>query len=253
MCFTDALGGGVYRWSGPAGVETLVEKRRGVGGLALGKDGSVVMSGRDVSVWRGGDTEVLLEPPDGVTGFNDMAVDAQGRIYVGALRFRPFAGEQPVPGDIWRIDPDRSSRLLFRGLLWPNGVGISPDQGTLYCCDYANGTVVAHDLDSSGDTSNWRLLAATASGEADGLAIDAQGGIWVATGRGATLARFAPDGSLSEIVEVPAPFVSAACFGGEALRDLYVTTMGGDQGGSLLHAEVGVEGAASARARVASV
>ena len=46
--FTDALGGGVYRWS-VDGIEIVVPKRRGVGGLALHTDGGVVVSGRDVT------------------------------------------------------------------------------------------------------------------------------------------------------------------------------------------------------------
>lgn len=195
------------------------------------------MSGRDVLYVGDGGQRTLLEAEEGITGFNDMTVDSQGRIYVGALRFRPFAGDDSVPGDVWRIDPDGSNELLFRGLHWPNGIGVSPDEETLYCCDYANGTIIAHDLSPEGRTSGWRLLAATASGEADGLAVDRDGGIWVATGRGASVVRFDPEGALSRIVEVPAPFVSALSFGGDE-RDVYVTTMGGDDGGSLLHARL---------------
>src|SRR3982751_1925248 len=46
--FTNVLGGGVYRWSAGAGIETMVPKRKGVGGLALHEDGGVVVSGRDI-------------------------------------------------------------------------------------------------------------------------------------------------------------------------------------------------------------
>lgn len=241
MYFSDVLGGGVYRWS-PAGVETLLAKRRGVGGLALCAGGGLVVSGRTVVLAKDGETSAVLEPDEGVTGFNDMATGPGGRLYVGALRFRPFAGEDPVPGDVWRIDPDGSAELLFRGIMWPNGIGVSPDGGTLYCCDYSTGTLIAHDLDQRGNTSAWRLLAASDSGEADGLAIDAEGGIWVATGNGASLIRFDAGGSLCEILEVPAPFVSALCFGGPDMSELYVTTMGGDNGGSLLRTSSPVPG-----------
>jgi sugar lactone lactonase YvrE len=213
-----------------------------VGGLAI-REHDLVASGRDLVSITAGESRVVFEAPEGVTGFNDMAIDAAGRIYVGALRFRPFAGENSLPGDVWRVDPDGVAELLFRGIHWPNGIGLSPSEDVLYCCDYANGTLIAHDLDEHGRTSNWRLLAATPSGEADGLAIDHQGGVWVATGNGATLARFAPDGSQLETAEVPAPFVSALCFGGEDLRDLYVTTMGGEEGGSLLRGRAPVAGA----------
>jgi sugar lactone lactonase YvrE len=47
--FSDVLGGGVYHFSpSSATVETVVARRRGVGGMALHADGGLVMTGRDV-------------------------------------------------------------------------------------------------------------------------------------------------------------------------------------------------------------
>ena len=102
--FSDVLQGGVYRWS-PAGVEEVVAKRRGIGGIVLHEDGGLIVTGRDVTHVRDGDTRVLLDV-DGVTGFNDLGTAPDGSIYVGSLRFMPFKGEQPVPGEIWRIPAD---------------------------------------------------------------------------------------------------------------------------------------------------
>ena len=70
------------------------------------------------------------------------------------------------------------------------------------------------------------MFARSPAGSADGLAVDEQGGVWVATGEAGGLARFAPDGSLDRTVDVPAEFVSSLCFGGDDLRDVYVTTIG---------------------------
>ena len=56
------------------------------------------------------------------------------------------------------------------------------------------------------------------------MAVDLEGGVWVALGGGAAIARFV-DGEPVHTVEVPgADFVSSVCFGGPALDDLYVTT-----------------------------
>jgi sugar lactone lactonase YvrE len=71
---------------------------------------------------------------------------------------------------------------------------------------------------------------------ADGLALDGEGGLWLGAGQGG-LARFAPDGSLDRTVDVPADFVSSLCFGGDDMRDVYVTTMG-----ALLHGRADVPG-----------
>lgn len=58
--FSDVLGGGVYHFS-PAtdGVETVVAKRHGVGGMALHADGGLVMTGRDVIHVRESESRAL--------------------------------------------------------------------------------------------------------------------------------------------------------------------------------------------------
>ena len=116
--FSDVLGGGVYRWSPDGEVETVLEKRRGIGGMCLHADGGAgrLRARRDPRARRraAGPARGL----DGVTGFNDLGVDADGRVYVGALRFRPFGGESPVPGEIWRIgDGRRAVAARRRGRL----------------------------------------------------------------------------------------------------------------------------------------
>ena len=114
LVFSDVLGGGVHRWSPASGVTTIVPKRRGVGGVALHADGGLVVSGRDLQHVRSGEIRTLLTL-DGVTGFNDLTTDAGGRVYAGALRFNPFAGEQPVPGEIWQLDEVAHATELFSG------------------------------------------------------------------------------------------------------------------------------------------
>jgi sugar lactone lactonase YvrE len=221
LFFTDVFDGGVYRRSPDGEVETVVPKRRGVGGLALHREGGVVVSGRTVVHCRAGETRTLLEV-DGVTGFNDLTTDAEGGVIVGALRFNPFQGEDPVPGEIWRIDPGGESSVLCEGVGWPNGIGLAPGGGTLYVNDYGTGTVSAYDLQSTPPHAG-RVFARSPAG-ADGLAVDEQGGVWIALGDGGGLARFGADGALDTTIDVPASFVSSLSFGGADRRDLYVTT-----------------------------
>jgi sugar lactone lactonase YvrE len=216
--FSDALGGGVYRWSSDEGVETVIPKRRGVGGLCLHADGGLVVTGRQVLHVREGESRTLLDV-DGVTGFNDLAPGPDGSVYVGALRFMPFGGEEPVPGEIWRIGPGGGEEL-FGDIEWANGIGLSPDGETVYACDFASGEVTAFEPASG----TRRVFARSPSGDADGLAVDVEGGVWVALGSGGGIGRFSPEGTLDEVVEVPAGFVSSLCFGGEDGRDVYVTT-----------------------------
>ena len=212
--FSDVLQGGVRRWSA-GGLEDVLPKRRGIGGMCLHADGGLVMSGRDVRHVNGDEQRVVLAGMEGVTGYNDIGTDAQGRVYAGALRFNPFAGEPPKAGQVWRVDSAGASPVL-EGIDWANGIGFSPDGETMYACDYAHGTVLTAD----------GVFARSPAGSADGLAVDEKGGVWVAMGEAGAIARFDPGGSLDRTVDVPAEFVTSLCFGGDDLRDVYVTTMG---------------------------
>jgi sugar lactone lactonase YvrE len=241
--FSDVIRGGVYRWS-PDGVEQVVPKRRGVGGIVLHEDGGVIVTGRDVLHVKDGQSRTLLAL-DGVTGFNDLATAPDGSVYVGALRFMPFAGEAPVPGEIWRIPVDGEPAPVAGGVLWANGIGFSPDGATAYGSDYARSCVLAWDVDADGSLSSPRVFAEVPAGSADGLAVDQEGGVWVATGDAGKLVRFLPGGSLDRESDVLAPFVSSLCFGGDDMEDVYITT--GD--GKLLRGRADVAGLPLALAR----
>ena len=231
VLFSDVIGGGVHRWS-PDGVETLLPKRRGIGGLIRHEDGGLVVTGRDVIH---GD-RVVLAAPDGVAGFNDLATDDEGALLVGALRFNPMRGESPAPGEVWRITAD-GAVALFHGVLWPNGIGLSPGGDVVYVDDYATREVLAYDPDGG----NRRVFATSPRGSADGLAVDAEGGVWVALGQGGAIARFAADGTLDDVRDVPAEFVASVAFDGE---DLLVATAG-----ALLRTHAGIAGRPVAPAR----
>jgi len=239
--FTDVMAGGVFRRS-PSGEVTAVEPdRRGVGGLVLHESGGVVASGRGlVHVTDDGETRDLLSV-EGVTGFNDIQADLEGGVLAGALRYRPLKGEDPVPGSVWRLRADGRAEELFGGVVWPNGIGLSPDGAAVYVSDYQRECVLAWE---GGEEA--RVLATAAEGSScDGLAVDAEGGVWVATGAGGCVARFTPEGVPDGVVDVPADFVSSVAFGGEDGRDLYVATIG-----ALYRTRAPVPGAPALRARV---
>ena len=83
-------------------IETVVPKRRGVGGIALHADGGIVCSGRNICHVRDGVTRVLFDPPD-TPGFNDLFVDSQGRVICGTMRTNPFdRAAERTPGECWR-------------------------------------------------------------------------------------------------------------------------------------------------------
>jgi sugar lactone lactonase YvrE len=246
VAFSDVLGGGVHRWSPSAGaVEVVVPERRGIGGMARHADGGLVVTGRDVSHVDGGDSRVLYAPEEGVAGLNDLTVDPEGRVVVGRLRHRPFAGESPVPGEFVAVGADGGVTTVLDEVLWVNGCAFSPDGATFYGCDYHRGVVLAADRRDDGSYQPGRAVVTSPSGGADGMAVDETGALWVALGPSGTVGRFTPHGRLDAELDVPAGFVASLCFGGADGRQLFVTTAasGDDEPGSVFVTPVDVAGA----------
>jgi gluconolactonase len=227
VVFSDVLGGGVHEWDPATGeVTVVIPKRRGVGGMAHHRDGGLVVSGRDVSLVADGESRALYVPDEGsgITGINDLTVDPDGHVVVGHLRFRPFAGESPVPGEFVTVDAGGRPTDVIGDVLWTNGCAFSPDGRVFYGCDYQRGVVLAADRREDGSYGPSRIAVASPSGEADGMAVDESGALWVALGARASIGRFTPDGHLDSEVEVPTGFVASLCFGGRDGRDLFITT-----------------------------
>jgi len=243
---SDALLGGVRRLDPDGGEQHLLAGRRGIGGLALHTGGGLLASGRDVVLLDGEQVRPVLADA-AATGFNDLGVGPGGELLVGVLRYRPLRGEAARPGAIWYLGAD-GGRVAFEAELnWPNGLAVSAD-GWVYAADYDTGTVLRGRwsvpvLDAPPRLQPWW---SSPSGQADGLAVDEAGGVLVALGTGAGVARIGPDGILDHVLEVPAAFVSSVCFAGDDRTDLIVTTSdqtdNGKPGGSVLRTRASVPG-----------
>jgi sugar lactone lactonase YvrE len=162
-------------------------------------------------------------PHDEGMRLNEGVCDPAGRFWVGsmALDYAPGAGA------LYRYSSDGGLDRVLGEVTLSNGIGWSPDGGTMYYIDSMAYRVDAFDYDlSTGAISGRRplIVIERGAGIPDGLAVDDDGGIWVALwGRGA-IRRYAPDGELDRMLAVPAHNVTACCFGGDDGRSLYVTT-----------------------------
>jgi sugar lactone lactonase YvrE len=248
---SDVLGGGLHHLSAEGAVlDVLVPGRRGIGGAALDGRGDPIVTGRDVVVLPGGDPITLLPGVDGVTGYNDLGVTPDGHLVVGALTYRPLAGEPATPGRIYVIDPHGSSCCWDDGsTLWPNGMASSPGGEWLYVADFATGAVLRAPWPA--EHATLRPWAVSPSGQADGMAVDSDGGVWVALGAGAGVARFHGNGELDDVLEVPSTFVSSVCFRLDG-REILITAADDiadpAAGGCVFVAEVAHAGAPLSRA-----
>jgi sugar lactone lactonase YvrE len=164
---------------------------------------------------------LAVEPPESGNRLNDSKCDRQGRLWAGTMR--DFGAART--GALYRRSLGRMERVLGPVTV-PNALCFSPGGDRVYFTDTRQGAIRVADLGPDGAPSEFRLFAAdgAAPGKPDGATVDANGFLWSARFGGGCVARFAPDGRLDGIVEVPATQVTSCAFGGDDLRVLYVTT-----------------------------
>jgi sugar lactone lactonase YvrE len=165
--------------------------------------------------------------PDTVR-FNDASVDPDGRVWVGSM---DIAETDPL-GVLYRLvpggqHPGGQLDPVVTGMTVSNGIGWSPDQHLMYYIDSPTRRVdVFTYYPEAGGLSARRRFAdlSGAGGFPDGLTVDADGCVWVAVWAGGVLHRYTPAGQLDTVVTLPVSHPTSAAFGGEGLRDLFVTT-----------------------------
>lgn len=154
---------------------------------------------------------------------NDMVTDVQGRSYVGNFGFDLEARAAPVPAALVRVDPDGSRCIAADELMFPNGTVITPDGQTLVVGETFAARLTAFDVAGDGSLSNRRLWAQLEGAVPDGICLDEEGQIWVASPVSAEVLRVAEGGRVTARVEV-ATQAFACMLGGAAGRTLFICT-----------------------------
>lgn len=188
------------------------------------RDGGAVIGVERGFVLEGSEGELTRLPPlwqSGDTRMNEGSCDPDGRFYCGSMSY-----DQETPlGRLFRLDPDGSSSEVLDGITVSNGLDWSPDGSRAYYNDTPNRRIDVFDYDPDTGLHNRRCFARIPdAGMPDGLTVDADGGVWSAVFNHGVVQRFSPDGELDDIVEVPVRQVTACCFGGHDLGELYITT-----------------------------
>jgi sugar lactone lactonase YvrE len=189
-----------------------------------GGDGWVVAAGRGVAhLGLGGRlTPIVDVAPQG--RMNDASCDPQGRLWAGTIGDDARAGEAMLV----RLDAAGAVTTVLEGLTISNGLGWSPDGRTMYHVDSGPGTLTAYAFDpATGDIRDPRVLlrlAADDGGVPDGLAVDADGDLWVGIFGAGEVRRYSPAGVLVGVVRVGAAQSTCPAFGGPRLDHLFITT-----------------------------
>jgi gluconolactonase len=239
--------------------EIIAEIPGGPNGAAFGPDGKVyvcnnggfewrtvvgqTISGDAPADYRGGSidrvdlatgaVETLYTELQGhrLSGPNDLVFDRTGGFWFtdhGKIRER--ARDH---GGLYYARADGSKIVeAFYPMATPNGVGLSPDEKTLYVADTMSGRLLAFDLEGPGALAPAEIplpgrVVASLPGYQflDSLGVEANGNICVATLLNGGITTFAPDGAFEHIA-LPDLFPTNICFGGKDMRDAYVTLSG---------------------------
>ncbi|MEU5774432.1 SMP-30/gluconolactonase/LRE family protein [Streptomyces venezuelae] len=224
LIWVDILGSRVHTYAPGDGRRTVMATEQHVGAAKPRAGGGLVVNLRDgIGLYGPGGTPftwLVRDPVPGRRG-NDAAVAPDGALWAGTMRY----DEAPGGGGLTRIAPDGTATDVADDVAVSNGTGWSPDGRLMYYVDSPTRRVDVLDVDGR-HVLNRRPFARIEerAGFPDGLAVDAEGCVWVALWDGAAVRRYTPDGRLDRTVDLPVRRPTACAFGGPDLRDLYITT-----------------------------
>ncbi|MBI1197796.1 MAG: SMP-30/gluconolactonase/LRE family protein [Phenylobacterium sp.] len=169
--------------------------------------------------------DIALQSP------NDIVFDRSGGFY-----FTDHGKRRPREWGITSVfyaAPD-GGRIVeaVRGLVTPNGVGLSADEKTLYVAETIPRRIWAFDLEAPGvireepwpSSCGGRLVAGLPDNNyLDSLALDADGAIVVASFNRCGVWTVSPDGARREFLAIDDFYATNVAFGGEGLRTAFVT------------------------------
>ncbi|PZF85139.1 SMP-30/gluconolactonase/LRE family protein [Jiangella anatolica] len=197
-------------------VAAIVRARRG-GGWLVATERSVALADGDAL-----DAELVSGPElwtDTGIRSNEGGCAPDGAFYLGTMAY----DETPGAGTVYRIDAAGAVTTAIESVTISNGLGWSPDGTVAYYVDTDTGRIDAFDWSADGGLTGRRPWADVPGGP-DGLTVDAEGGVWVATYWTGEVRRYDAGGRLDTVVDLPVQRATAVAFTGPDLDELIVTT-----------------------------
>jgi sugar lactone lactonase YvrE len=151
---------------------------------------------------------------------DDMIVDGLGRAWVGDLGFDlPPPPDRGAVGRIILVTPDGKMRVVAERLRFPNGIAVSPDNRRLVVAEMDGACLADYDVGPDGDLTLRRRLGSFK--DPDGICLDADGAVWVASFNEDAFIRLDRDGHERERLPVPGKRAIACALGGPHRRTLF--------------------------------
>jgi sugar lactone lactonase YvrE len=151
---------------------------------------------------------------------DDMIVDGLGRAYVGDLGFDlPPPPDRGAVGRIILATPDGATRIVADGLRFPNGIAVSADNTRLIVAEMDGECLAEYDIEAGGGLNFRRRFGSMKA--PDGICLDHEGAVWVASFDEDAFIRVNRDGRESQRIELPGRRAIACVLGGSQRRTLF--------------------------------
>lgn len=242
LLFTETRANRITRIAEDGSTSIFLENSNGSNGLAFNAKGELVTvqvaDTRVGIVYPLGKEKVLAANYDGVPFArpNDLVLSAKrGDIYFtdsGAVLGATTPSQPPRPA-VYRIKPNGKLLRIANDIERPNGIQLSPDEKVLYVANTAGEYIFAYDVSKDGAIKNKRNFAkldgyrktenGSYSSGADGLAVDAQGRLYVASTVGIQI--FSANGTALGTITLPKAPQNLA-FAGKDKKTLYIVGRG---------------------------
>ena len=218
LWFSDMLGEAVHTVDLHGSMTTLPLPGRAPSGLGFRPDGTLLITStedRQVLAYDGDDVRVVADLRDLVpANLGDMVVDDAGRAFIGS--------QARTGGVIVRLDTDDTVSVVADDLDFPNGMVVTPDQETLIVAESTGRRLTAFTIGSDGALTDRRAFADGLEGPPDGIAIDAEGGVWTAMTLAHQFHRIVDGGTVTDRIDMDGRTAIACALGGPENRTLFL-------------------------------
>jgi len=208
-------------------VSEFVNTGGAVNGLAFHPGGDMYAADARLGILRitpQGEVAVFASEYQGrhFGGPNDLVFDSQGVIYFTDPVRRPVP--DPCISPVFKVYPDGRVEPFAEDFVFPNGIGLSPDERTVYIVESRADRITRVAINPDGTAGKRDLLYQFPAGEhPDSMAVDEDGNILAAMLGKGVIAVVSPGGSLLEEMPAGGARPSNVCFGGPEFRRLYIT------------------------------
>lgn len=224
LWFVDIISGRLHAYTPATGAQRTIETGGYPGFLLVDEAGGFVL-GRGHALEHFDGEHVTgeiarVEMRDG-NRLNDGTVDPSGRIWFGSMDFGC-----ELPTGAVHLFADGALRTVGGEAAITNGPAVTTDGRYLYHVDTAAGLIWRFDIDANHMLVDGEIFATIdpADGTPDGVVLDSEDHLWVGLWGGWAARRYAPDGTIVQVVRFPVANITKIAFGGPDLKTAYATT-----------------------------